>query len=331
MTWWPDPKDYFWDDWTLLVIQLGGLVALVIYVWKTWQMASATNRAAQSSLAAVEESRNARLEALAPRIVVYFDGGPRLTAEVVIYNAGSGTAGDLKLAFNPPLQTSGDTKLLEFFDAVQSVVPPGYRISQMFDAWPGYFEANLPGRYEVTATYTGLENGTRYRTNHVLDVQGIRHRLVRGERDPLESIKKSVDQISQDFRRLKQSLEDHFTANAYQVSLLGMPSDGGQLVIRLWRAATGLGEQSYIRDWGGFLKVVQSLAAAALVHRDSARVTQDQVDALSKVVSVLHSEMADVMGNREWYAEVDHAIADLERAYGEHTGLSEPGQASADS
>ena len=59
-------------DWILFFTQILTLVALVIYVWKTWEMASATRRAAEASAAAVREAIDARLEALAPRILVYF-------------------------------------------------------------------------------------------------------------------------------------------------------------------------------------------------------------------------------------------------------------------
>jgi hypothetical protein len=140
--WFPNPANIFWDDWLLLFVQVATLVVLMVYVWKTWEMAASTSRAAQTSLEAVEESRTARLEALAPRIVIYFDSDKHFSAQVVIYNAGSGTAGDLRLTFDPPLQASQHPELLEFFKTPQSVFPPGYRLAQTFDSWPGYLRSN---------------------------------------------------------------------------------------------------------------------------------------------------------------------------------------------
>lgn len=64
----PNPQQIFWDDWALLVIQAATLVALVVYVWKTWEMATATRDAASASARAIEEARQARAEALAPRV-----------------------------------------------------------------------------------------------------------------------------------------------------------------------------------------------------------------------------------------------------------------------
>jgi hypothetical protein len=70
----PDPRTIVWDDWLLLVLQVFSLIFLIIYVIKTWEMASATRAAAEASNRAVEHEREARLEALAPRVLVYFDG-----------------------------------------------------------------------------------------------------------------------------------------------------------------------------------------------------------------------------------------------------------------
>src|SRR5688572_19873570 len=97
-----DPSLVFWDDWLLLGVQAASLTFLVIYVIKTWQMASAARDAAKASADAVRESADARAEALAPRILVYFDGTSSLAAQVVIQNAGSGTAANLRLDFAPP-------------------------------------------------------------------------------------------------------------------------------------------------------------------------------------------------------------------------------------
>lgn len=57
----------------LLCIQIPTLIALILYVIKTWQMASATRKSAEISARTLDEMRAARDSETAPYVVAYFD------------------------------------------------------------------------------------------------------------------------------------------------------------------------------------------------------------------------------------------------------------------
>jgi predicted phosphatase len=53
------------------------LISLIIYVWKTWEIASATRKAAEATEATVAEMRAAREQETTPNVIVYFDLEPQ--------------------------------------------------------------------------------------------------------------------------------------------------------------------------------------------------------------------------------------------------------------
>src|SRR5687768_16207104 len=121
----PNPGQIPAVQWTLFLVQLGTLLALIVYVWKTWQMATATAASAKAASDTVAEMRSARLDISAPRIVVYFSSPDSHLANIVIENAGSSTAADVQLTFDPPLQSSFERSSPKFFDSPK-VLPPHF-------------------------------------------------------------------------------------------------------------------------------------------------------------------------------------------------------------
>lgn len=121
----PDPASVF-DDWALLLLQCLSLVVIVVYVWKTWEMASATRASAESSAATLREAKEARLDALAPRVLVYSDPSSSSVAEVVVLNdAGAGTALDVRLDVTPRIPTSNEYRDPgRFFDTPKAAILP---------------------------------------------------------------------------------------------------------------------------------------------------------------------------------------------------------------
>jgi len=87
------------------IFQAATLVALIVYVWKTWAMASATEKAANASQAALREMKAAREAETRPYILCYFApsaGGRDL--DLVVANTGQSMAFDVAVQFNPPVQ-----------------------------------------------------------------------------------------------------------------------------------------------------------------------------------------------------------------------------------
>lgn len=197
------PNDVPAVQWAREFIQLAGLVALIVYVWKTWQMASATRDAAQAAAASVEEGRETRREASAPRLDIYFANPEGTLAEIVIENFGDSTATDIRLKFEPPLTSSTGDTAVRFFDSPKTIQPRS-KLVHAFDSWPTYFEKRCPRQYEVQIEFRRLDEVTPLRQRCVLDAGMFEHQHSwrrKGIGDiaiTLEKLQKEVAKISSD-------------------------------------------------------------------------------------------------------------------------------------
>ncbi len=161
----------------LQLVQIFTLVALVVYVIKTWHMASATKQMAEASKRTLEEMKESRDILTRPYVTVYFDSpSGQAWFELVIENTGNGSARDINLKFDPPLRNSRKNLMgLEVFRKGISLLPPHQNIKLFFDIGFSYFKKDLPMKYQVEVTYRGaLENVLR-RENYVLDLSIYRN------------------------------------------------------------------------------------------------------------------------------------------------------------
>jgi hypothetical protein len=115
----------------LFVVQVLSLAFLIIYVIKTWHMASATRKAAEATERSVSELREARDQETAPFVIAYFDipAGTRLLY-LTVKNIGRSIATRVRLEFSPPLCASGSVRLDNLSlikDGIESM-PPGYEL-----------------------------------------------------------------------------------------------------------------------------------------------------------------------------------------------------------
>ena len=153
-------------DVTLAIVQIGTLIALIIYVIKTWQIASATMKSAEVSKQTLKEMKDSRDQEVAPYLVAYFDiPYGKYWIDLVIKNVGKSVAENVKLEFQPPLENSkggkiNDTSLIR--EGIGSM-PPGYEVRTFFDSTSSYFnKSELPLTYKAKVSYVGgLRSGTR--------------------------------------------------------------------------------------------------------------------------------------------------------------------------
>lgn len=309
-----------WDDWLFLAVQLVGVVALVVYVWKTWQMALATTRAAEAAEQTLREAREARIEELAPAILVYFDSSPWGAAEVVIENAGRGAAASVSLVFDPPLQSTQPHETDAFFSATQALMPPGYRIAQMFDTWPTLLSSDMPKKYVVTARYLGVQTGRSYETHHRLDAEALRHRFI--------GRNKGINEIVEEIEKLRKAAGDHWRQVGNQQQELmftgplpaASPTSGQEAVeflIGYWRL------QRVLKDTPGLflahrpvVHAIRQMATDVSRFVPAARFTSSQREALRRVAIAAYSRDAEIMGGgAAWWKQIDDAIAALEGTF----------------
>jgi hypothetical protein len=307
-----NPATVYWDDWVLFGAQLVTLVALVVYVWKTWEMAKATRDAALASRDILQEAREDRAEGLAPRIVVFFDGTPGLAAQVVIQNAGAGTAADLRLTFDPPIQSTSFGDTLAFFAIPQPIFPPGYRLAQAFDGWPNYLASDLPRQYAVTVAYRGVENGRSYEYTHILDVEAMRHRISfegRGLHELVGEVEKLREQLDRRLGGVERHLDPERSLARLWDRTGGSAEEHVRALVGIWRAQRTVtsGGESWL-PFDPVLELVRSHALAAGAAFAVQPGEGAQVLGVTSILKTLFHYNARTLGNREWHAEVDAAV-----------------------
>jgi hypothetical protein len=163
-----------WLDIILAIVQIFTLIALIIYVKKTWDMAVATEVSAKSSESTLQEMKETRDQEIAPYIVCYFEmKGHHIYLN--IENVGKGLAKDIKFEFSPKIRSVGydvsETPLIK--NGIPSM-PPNYKIQTFFDSSPRYLNSELPLTYNVKIIfYGGLGNKKRI-SEQIIDLEYIK-------------------------------------------------------------------------------------------------------------------------------------------------------------
>ena len=148
----------------LLFIQIPTLVALIIYVIKTWEMASASRKSTEIAEKTLLEMREQRDAEIAPYVIAYLDGQGEINGllYLVIKNTGKTVAKNVKVTFDPPLETQFPDLLERVLpaDGIPSI-PPNYEIKTILDNFAAYPESR-PMAYKVKVTcYGGIDNKLR--------------------------------------------------------------------------------------------------------------------------------------------------------------------------
>lgn len=202
-------------DIILLITQVLTLIALIIYVVKTWHIASSTKESAIATQHMLEEMKESRDQELAPYVVAYFDipyGKPLIY--FCMKNIGKTVAHNVKLEFTPPLQNSRGNEIYEtalIRDGIGSL-PPGYEIKTLFDSAISYYgNENLPLNYASKVTYTGGLLNLERATKQNLDLsafKGLHYTNERGLHDLVCKIEELVRHIKKTNTSLQESSEN---------------------------------------------------------------------------------------------------------------------------
>src|SRR5688572_14023387 len=163
-------------------------------------MASATERAAKATRESVDEMRLARREASDPRVFIYLSESRGFLAEIVIENLGESTASEVTFTFEPELTASQHADVARKFFDVPMILPPRSRRTHTLDAWPSYFAANLPEKYQVTVTYRRLGEDRLRTEQQVVDAGSFKHQLLAARKD-VHDLAKDMHDFTQRFQR----------------------------------------------------------------------------------------------------------------------------------
>ena len=201
----------------LLIVQIASLLALVVYVIKTAEVAKETKASARAMEKSIEEMVEDRDMEYAPYIVVYFDvqtDSPIF--DLVVSNQGRTIAHNVKISFDPPFQTSlknFDLNNLSFLHQQIPAMPPGYELRTSIDRLESRLESEqLPRVYNVQVTYIGGLYQKLRKVDYVLDLnmfQGIldsHTSSLTDLTDAVEDIPKSIERLDRNLEKMTQEL-----------------------------------------------------------------------------------------------------------------------------
>jgi hypothetical protein len=254
-------------------------------------MAAATRDAANASSQALSEAREARLAEMAPRIMVYLDPAMTYMANVVIENVGRGTARNLSFQWNPPIRVIDQPNKydpMQFFVSEKAMVPPGFRIRHLLDAWPNLFAAELPGRYEVTVQYEGLETDRAYSVTHILDIAAMKHRTDSYEKnmsDLVEILEKHTANLDRGLKSLERELREMSISRSYVPAEAHSVETAATTLLAFWELykASRQVESAHV-PWKAYLHQLRRYALGAYCQVRTSNGSEVVLDALRAIV-----------------------------------------------
>ena len=190
----------------LFVVQVLSLIFLIIYVVKTWEMASATRRASEATEKSVNEMREARDSETAPYVVVYFDVPENRQLYLIIKNTGKSMAKNIKINFDPPIQTLHPELLTRVIssEGIPSLAP-NCEIQTVIDSFRTYKETG-PMTYKIQVTYYGGIDEKQRSASYIADLTIHRGIVTSNENIP------TIGDIVQELKRLNGSHKELIAA-----------------------------------------------------------------------------------------------------------------------
>lgn len=218
-------------EYLLAVVQLITLICLIIYVIKTWEIASGTRRAAEATKKSAEvsqevlkEMRATRNQEVAPYVIAYLDVPYGNTWQIflVVKNTGKSVAKDIKLNFEPKLMSGFGNVAHEFKiplveDGISSLAP-NQEIRVPLDVMSSYFGKmaeqlvpRLPTAYKVQVSYSGGLETDRIISEQVIDLSmydeiGFFEEKESSTSKALNSSASSLSRMERHFRNIAETL-----------------------------------------------------------------------------------------------------------------------------
>lgn len=154
----------------------------------------------------LKQNRQLREEEAAPYIVVDILPGrvSPILLELVIENIGSTVAHDVRIRFDPPIQSAMDMSGYELIDwsplkdGIETLVP-GRRLIALFDSSFERHGTDLPRRYSVTINYMDSRRRKQPTLRHTVDLNPLYGAL---HSDP-----KGTHQLVQEVEKLRKAIE----------------------------------------------------------------------------------------------------------------------------
>lgn len=176
-----------------------GFIGLHVDAWTaigTWMTFGVLACSAGFAFVQIRDARSLREEESRPVVVVDFDVDKKPHMIYLYFeNLGRTTAHDVRLTFDPPLQSKTFKVEFGFFNHTFPTLPPGKRIESFFDSSTERLspEADLPAKYSVTVKYKDRHR-KEWTDSYLLDIEALRGRMFVGEKT-MEDVAKAVEDI----------------------------------------------------------------------------------------------------------------------------------------
>lgn len=217
-----DPSILFHKDIIIAIAQGATLLYLIFTLAKNWEMADATRAAADASQQSVQQMIDVRDEETAPYVLVYFnmeETSPLIY--LIIKNIGKTPARNIRIDFDPPLQSTQQS-LLEKYSPLVNGIPslaPGQEIRTWFDLYRRYSRANYPKTYTVKLSYYGGISDKQRGDEQVIDLSMYEGRIYTREEGIADLVKvgndirRTLGRIAEEIRDSRQQPEQSLNDN----------------------------------------------------------------------------------------------------------------------
>jgi hypothetical protein len=314
-----DPTKMTWVQWLVLGIQAATLVVLVIYVWKTWEMAAATRRAAEATAASVQESRQARREATDPRIAIYFGSPTGTLAEIVVENHGESTATNVSFVFEPPLQASQQREAATRFFDTPKTLPAHTALRHAFDDWPAYLKADLPRKYNVVVRFQRLGEATIREETHILDAGSFEHYArwqIKRVHELTQRFERFADRVEQFLGRYEGQRQRATERHDLLVEPRPLSAAQSDLLATLELLEKAAGDESAEMFPGLYLPALRKHALAAFLAAAREGSVPELRAALADLLLALYHGDWDLLNQSKARAKLEEGVEALRKAIG---------------
>lgn len=201
-----------------LLVAIVTLIALIVYVWKTWEMAAATRAAAIAAEKTVAEMRASREGEWRPYVLLQFFLRPNSSAVYLsVRNVGKSAARNVRMVFDKPLVTSRSSVISDqsmFVNGI-AVLPPGAELITFFDVAFAIFQPQQPYRtWTVEMEYAADQSTEPYHETQILDLECFRGTSLSQEKGAGDIVKElsnatsELKTLSRSMRTLTETLTD---------------------------------------------------------------------------------------------------------------------------
>ncbi|MEU7877947.1 hypothetical protein [Microbispora bryophytorum] len=231
-------------NWTEILTAIAAVAALLLSLFSVWyarrQASAAVDQSADAQRAAdaakdqavsardqaeiaanqLALDRTAFTESQQPYVVVDIRASDFISEalNLVVENVGPTVARNVRIRFDPPIQTSLDgdhsEKLADALIFTKGIphLPPGRKIEALFDIGWQFFEKDLPRQYSVTVEADGPYGAVEPLT-YLIDLEiyrKLRHLAVKTlhqQVQEVESLRKAVERVAEELARPRREAE----------------------------------------------------------------------------------------------------------------------------